>query len=89
MYLPIFGYIYSDDQQSPFFPFSWDGQKLIVDSNLMEKFVSQVVICSAATRVSLPTTKGGAEERKPGNADRKMASNGEVNFTKANRKSFT
>ena len=49
-------------QRWPFFRLSWDRQKLLVDSTPVEKFVSQVVTWPAATRVFLPTTKGGREE---------------------------
>ena len=45
------------------FRFSWDRQKLLVDSTPVEKFVLQAVTWPAATRIFLPTTKGGREER--------------------------
>ena len=49
--------------EGPFFRFSWDRQKLLVDPTPVEKFVSQLGTWPAATRVFLPTTKGGREER--------------------------
>ena len=49
--------------EGPFFRFSWDRQNLLVDPTPVERFVSQLGTWPAATRVFLPTTKGGREER--------------------------
>ena len=57
-------YLYSPYKGVPPRPFfRWDRQKLLVDPTPVEKFVSQLGTWPAATRVFLPTTRGGREER--------------------------